>query len=491
MTPDSLDVLAVAPEIAVTAGVVLLLLVEVNTDLGSRAWAVFAALGLGAATGMSIWQFVAHHEAADARTFYSDMIVMDGFGALAGMIVFPLTGLALLGGWQLATSFGRRGAEFVSLVMVAATGAHVMAASGNLIMLFIGLEVFSISLYILAGYTRTREDADEAALKYFLLGAFASAVFLYGIALVFAATGSVSIYGPGGIADFLGGVILTRPGILLAGIALLLVGLAFKVSAAPFHVWAPDVYQGSPSGITGFLNAGAKVAGFAALARVLTVALESRIDDWAPALAVVAAASVVVGTLYAIAQDDIKRMLAYSSVAHAGFITTALVAGQAGVGDMWFYVATYAVQVIGAFTVVAVVTGPREGRAPLDAFAGLGTRAPLLAATLGLMMLGMGGIPLTAGFVGKAAVFQAAIEVDYLWLVVLGLVAAVAGLFFYLRVIVLMYFREPAPGPGTDTARPSVGLAGRTVLLLTSAVTVVFGVAPWPLLDLVRDALPL
>ena len=232
MTPDSLDFLAVAPEVALTAGVVLLLLVEVNTKLGSRAWAVFATLGLAAATAMSIWQFVAYR-AEDARTFYSDMIVMDGFGALAGMIVFPLAALALLGGWELVTSFGRRGAEFVSLVMIAAAGAHLMAASGNLIMLFIGLEVFSISLYILAGFTREREDADEAALKYFLLGAFASAVFLYGVALVFAATGSVSIYGRGGIADFLGSVILTRPGILLAGTALLLVGLGTSTRGLP------------------------------------------------------------------------------------------------------------------------------------------------------------------------------------------------------------------------------------------------------------------
>ena len=233
------------------------------------------------------------------------------------------------------------------------------------------------------------------------------------------------------------------------------------------------------------------MAGFAALARVLAVALETEIADWAPALSVIAALSIVVGTLYAIAQDDIKRMLAYSSVAHAGFIATALVAGRAGIGDMWFYVATYAVQVIGAFTVVAAVTGQREGRAPLEAFSGLGKRAPVLAASLGLMMLAMGGIPLTAGFIGKAAVFQAALEAGYLWVVVLGLVAAVAGLFFYLRVVVIMYFQPAATGPGTDTARPSVGMGGRIVLFVASAATIVFGVAPWPLLDLVKDALPL
>ena len=197
-------------------------------------------------------------------------------------------------------------------MLLAAAGAHLMAAAADLIVLFIGLEVFSISLYVLAGFTRERADADEASLKYFLLGAFASAVFLYGVALVFAATGTTTIYGSGGIADYLADYVVLRPGVLLAGLALLLAGMAFKVTAAPFHVWAPDVYQGAPGGITGFLAASAKVAGFAALARVLTAALGARVADWAPAVAVLAAISVVVGTLLAIAQDDVKRLLAYS-----------------------------------------------------------------------------------------------------------------------------------------------------------------------------------
>ncbi len=349
--------------------------------------------------------------------------------------------------------------------------------------MFIGLEVASISLYVLAGFTRDRVDADEASLKYFLLGAFASAVFLYGVALIFAATGTVSIYDA---EQFLSGVILLKPGLLLAGIALLLVGLGFKVSSAPFHVWSPDVYQGAPGGITGFLSAGAKVAGFAALARILVVPLGTYIDDWAPALAVLAVVSVAIGTLFAIAQNDIKRMLAYSSVAHAGFISTALLAGDAGVGDMWFYLATYAVQVIGAFTVASVISGSEAGRSPLADYAGLGKRAPWLAATMTLMMLAMAGIPLTAGFAGKAAVFRAAIDADYLWVVIAAVIATVAGLFFYLRVIVLMYME-----PASESADTYVGWGARTTLLIASAATVVFGVAPWPLLEVVRDAIPL
>ena len=482
----NLDFLAVAPLVAIGGAVVVLLLVDVQFKPGHRWWAIAAFLGVAGATTASVLQWLEHAEGG--KRFFGDMISIDGFSAFAGIVIYPLAGLALMSGWTLVRTLPRRGAEFVVLVLIAASGAHLMAGSADLVMLFVALEVFSISLYVLAGFTRERTGADEAALKYFLLGALASAVFLYGVALVFSATGTTSMYAA---RDFLGSSLILRPGILLVGTALLIVGLAFKVSAAPFHVWAPDVYQGAPGGAVGFLAASAKVGGFAALARVLTVALESRIDDWAPALAAVAAASVVIGTLFALAQTDLKRMLAYSSVAHAGFILTALVAGEGGVDDMWFYVATYAVQIVGAFAVVAIVSGPRSAPAPLSDYAGLGARAPFLAASLGLMMIALGGIPLTAGFVGKAAVFRAAIDADYLWLVIVAVVATVAGLFFYLRVIVLMYMQEPAVGPGTPEASPHSGLAARLAIGVAALVTVGLGVAPWPLLDWLRDALPL
>ncbi len=479
---SNLDIFAIAPEVVITIAVVVILLAEVGWKPGAPAWGWLAAFGVGGAGALSVAQWVAGR-GSDAELYFSEMVVVDGFSAFAGLVIYGITGLALLAGWDLITRLRSRGAEFVALVLLAGVGMHLMAASANLIMLFIGLEVASISLYVLAGFTRDRVDADEASLKYFLLGAFASAVFLYGVALIFAATGTLSIYDA---EQFLSGVILLKPGLLLAGIALLLVGLGFKVSSAPFHVWSPDVYQGAPGGITGFLSAGAKVAGFAALARILVVPLGTYIDDWAPALAVLAVISVSIGTLFAIAQNDIKRMLAYSSVAHAGFISTALLAGDAGVGDMWFYLATYAVQVIGAFTVASLISGPEAGRSPLADYAGLGRRAPWLAATMTLMMLAMAGIPLTAGFAGKAAVFRAAIDADYLWVVIAAVIATVAGLFFYLRVIVLMYME-----PASESADTYVGWGARITLLIASAATVVFGVAPWPLLEVVRDAIPL
>ena len=478
----NLDFLAVAPVVALTVAVVALLMVDVQLKAPKPGWwAVCAVVGLGGATLASAVQWVGHRGEDGAR-FFTDMIVIDGFSSFAGLVLFPVSALGLVAAWPLARSMGKRGAEFVTLVLVAAAGAHLMAAASNLIVLFIALEVFSISLYILAGFTRKRPDADEAALKYFLLGALASAIFLYGVALTFASTGTTDL---AGIHAFLDARIIFRPGILVVGIGLVIVGFAFKVSAVPFHAWAPDVYQGSPAGITGFMAATAKVAGFAALARLLTTAFGSRATDWVPALAVIAAASVVVGTLLAIAQSDIKRMLAYSSVTHAGFVLTALVASGAGIEAMWFYLAAYALAAVVAFGIVAAVAGGQAGRVSLTDFAGLAKRAPWLAGGLTLMLLSMGGIPLTAGFVGKVAVFRVAIDAGYLWLVIVGLVAAVAALFFYLRVVVLMYM-QPA-----DEDTPIVVSPGmRLVIGVGGVVTLGLGVAPWPLLTWLADALP-
>ena len=248
----NLDFLAIAPTVVIATAVVLLLMVDVTFKVDHRWWGIAAALGFVGATTASMWQWVVYRGTA-GELFFSDMLAVDGFSSFAGMVVFPVAGLGLMGGWQLVKGVGRRGAEFVALAMIAASGAHLMAASANLVLLFIALEVFSISLYVLAGFTRKGEGADEAALKYFLLGALASAIFLYGVALVFAATGTTSMYGA---KSFLDSTLILRPGVLLAGNALLLVGLSFKVSAVPFHVWAPDVYQGAPGGVTGFLAAG-------------------------------------------------------------------------------------------------------------------------------------------------------------------------------------------------------------------------------------------
>lgn len=496
-----MDLLAIAPEVTLLLAAVLVLMVAVGGNQGSRTWAWVAAFGLTLAWIFSVWQWRWVDAEGPQLSFGLDvpqidrlpMIVTDHFSAFAGMAIFLVAGLALAGGWKLVESLGRRGAEFVALVLLAVAGMHLMTNSANLILLFMALETASIALYVIAGFTRTERDADEASLKYFLLGSFASAIFIYGVALMFAATGSTSLYGTGGIESFFSSVILLEDGVLLAAIGLLIVGLGFKVSAAPFHQWAPDVYQGAASGAVALMAAGVKIAGFAAMARILVGALSVRIDDWAPALAVIAAVSVIVGTGFAIAQDDLKRMLAYSGVAHAGFIMTALVNGAGGVPAMWFYVATYAVALVGGFTIIAVVGGFRRGPFKIESLAGLSQRSPSLALAMALFMLALAGIPLTAGFVSKLVVFSAAIDAGYTWLVVVGLVTAVGGLYFYLRTIAVMYFTSPIPAdvPGTARGPISVGRAAGIVIWLAVGVTVFLGIDPWPLLELARHALPL
>ncbi len=474
--------LAIGPVIALTVGVVAILLIAVSYKTDERVLGGIAAASLLAAFVLGVLQWV---EASDnPTTRFNGMVALDPFAAFGAVALAVVGVVALLVAWPLAVAQGKRIAEFLALILLALAGLILMAASAHFIMLFLSLEVASISLYVLAGFSRQDADGNEAALKYFLLGSFASAVFLYGVALSYAATGTLSITGT---AEFLESNVLLESGALMAGIGLLIVGLAFKVSAAPFHMWAPDVYQGAASGISGFMTAGAKIAGFAALARIAVTSFNPYIDDWAPAVAVLAALSIVVGTLLALAQSDIKRMLAYSSIAHAGFILTGLVAGIDGVPFIWFYSVTYAFQVLGAFAVVSVVGGPAGTRSALSDYAGLAQRAPVLAGSLALLMLSLGGIPLTAGFTGKLFVFREAVDAGYLWLVLVAVIASVAGLFFYLRVIVLMYMH-----PQAETAlEPVAGDSIRIALTFVAVVTLAFGIVPGPLIDVVTSALPI
>ncbi|MDJ0925343.1 MAG: NADH-quinone oxidoreductase subunit N [Acidimicrobiia bacterium] len=499
---ENIAFLPIGPEVILLVGAVLVLMSAVALNQGERDWGIIGGIALVVAFFLSWAQwlrldgletnFQLAFAARDSNVFSNAMIVMDRFSALAGMLIFLVAFMAMVGNWRLVPRLGKRGAEYVALVLLAAAGLHMMTISSNLILLFMGLETASIALYVIAGFVRVERNSDESALKYFLLGSFASAIFLYGIALVYAGTGSLTIYGSGGIIDFFGTqpVALFDVGVLLTGIALMIVGLAFKISAAPFHQWAPDVYQGAASASVALMSAGVKVAGVAALARVLFAAFPSRIDDWAPLLAVLAVLSIVVGTIGAIGQRDVKRMLAYSGVAHAGFMLTAFVAGGEGMTSVWFYLATYALQLVGAFTVVTLVSGARSGSAPFDDFTGLWQRSPRVALAMGVFMLGMGGIPFFAGFVGKVAVFGSAISANYLWLAIVGMVAAIAGLFFYLRIVVLMFFEAPvmAEAPGTAKAAPRLSGGGGLVVTVCAALTVILGIIPWPLLNLVRNA---
>jgi NADH-quinone oxidoreductase subunit N len=373
--------------------------------------------------------------------------------------------------------------EAYPLMSFAVGGMMLFSASNTLLVMFVALEVLSLPLYLLAGLARRRRLlSQEAALKYFLLGAFSSAFFIYGLALIYGYAGTVSL---GGIAAAQGAA--GKNDILLyLGFALVGVGLLFKIGAAPFHAWTPDVYQGSPTPITAFMAAGTKVAAFGALIRVLYVAFGPLRWDWRPIIWGVAILTMAVGAIIAVTQRDVKRMLAYSAIAHAGFILVGVAAtSTAGLSSSMFYLVTYGFTTIAAFGVCTLVRAGDVEANDLSSWQGLGKRSPALAGTFAFLLLALAGIPLTSGFTGKFAVFQAAERGGAVPLVVVGLVASAIAAFFYVRVIVLMFFNEPA-ADGPVIARASVLTYG--AIGLGTAVTLVLGVAPQPLLDLANHA---
>jgi NADH-quinone oxidoreductase subunit N len=372
--------------------------------------------------------------------------------------------------------------EIFPLTLFATAGMMVFLSSNNLLLMFIALEVLSLPLYLMCGLARRRRLlSQEAAVKYFLLGSFASAFFLYGLALIYGYANSVDLPDVLAAASTSG----NSDVLLYLGLGLLLVGLLFKAGVAPFHTWTPDVYQGAPTPVTAFMASCTKVAAFGALARVLYVGFNSTEWDWRPIVWGAAIISMVVGAVLGLTQTDLKRLLAYSSIAHAGFILVGIIAmSEQGLASMMFYLVTYGFMTIAAFGLITLVrTGDGEAT-QIAQWAGMAKRSPLIAGTMTVLLLAMAGIPLTSGFTGKFFVFRAAYE-DAGPLVVVALLASAVAAFFYLRVIVVMFFAEPAP-EGPTIAVPSA----LTTIALTIgvAVTVVLGVAPQPILDLAEKA---
>jgi NADH-quinone oxidoreductase subunit N len=485
ITPPEISWLAIAPDLILALGAAAVLLVDVQWKPPSRVLGWIVGGTLVVAIGFSVLQWFQAFDAmaagdTESRIAFSGLIVMDGFAVFARFALLAATALGVMGGWRFVVSLGRRGAEALALVLLATAGFSLMVASNNLIMLFLGLEVGSIALYVLAGLSRERPESDEAAIKYFLLGSFASAVFVYGAALIYAGTSHFEILE---IRDLLGGFVVTEPTVIYIGLGLVIAGLGFKVSAAPFHAWAPDVYQGAPAGLVGYMAAVAKIAGFAAIARVLLTALQDLDLTWLPVVAGISALSMLLGSVLALVQGDVRRMLAYSGVAHAGFIMTGVVGGSNDA--ILVYLAVYAIQLVGSFAVVAVVSGPDGGGSAIDDYRGLARRSPLLAASFTVLLLGMGGLPLTSGFVAKFGVFTEAWAGGFEWLVILAVVASVIAFAFYIKVIVVMYMDDA----GEEAILP-VGPAG-WVLAVAVGTTILWGIFPTSLLDLAADALPL
>ncbi|HXV71970.1 MAG TPA: NADH-quinone oxidoreductase subunit N [Acidimicrobiia bacterium] len=484
ITPE-ISWLAILPEIVLALGAAGVLLVEVQWKPESNVLGTIAAGSVLFAAAFSVLQWA---QAADSVEFgatgdlvvFSGLVLMDGLAIFGRFALLAVTAVGLLAGWKYIDSLGRRSAEAIALVLLASAGFSIMVAANNLVMMFLGLEVGSIALYVLAGMSRERARSDEAAIKYFLLGSFASAIFIYGVALLYAGTGEFEVLG---IRQFLGSFVVFSPAVILIGLGLVVVGLGFKVSAAPFHSWAPDVYQGAPAGVVGYMAAVAKIAGFVAITRILLTGVQALDADWLPVVAGIAALSMLIGSTLALVQGDVRRMLAYSGVAHAGFILTGVVGGTTE--GVLFYLAVYSLQLVGAFAVAAAVSGPDNSESSLESYRGLGRKSPFLAGSFTVLLLGMAGLPVTSGFIAKFGVFAEAWTNGFRWLVIVAVLASVIAFAFYLRIIVAMYMDE-SEVPAVDVPPTS-----RWVLIVAVGTTILWGILPGSLLSLAADALPL
>lgn len=372
--------------------------------------------------------------------------------------------------------------EIYPLTLFAIAGMLIFTVATDLIMLFVALEVLSLPLYLMAGLARRRRLASqEAALKYFLLGAFSSAFFLFGIAYLYGYSGSITFAGIA--AAITGGT--ANDVFLLIGISFVSVGLLFKVSAVPFHSWAPDVYQGSPTAVTAFMAAATKVAAFGAMLRIFYVAFAGDVWQWRPMLTAIALITMVFGSLVAISQRDVKRMLAYSSIAHAGFLLSGVIAlNKSGLDATIFYLFAYGIATVGAFAIVSLINDASGEVTDLNRWAGLGKRSPWIAIAFSFLLLAFAGIPLTSGFVGKFSIFSAAYESGNTAILITGVLSSAIAAFFYIRVVVLMFFKDPVED-GTSVVIPSIYT--RITILVSLAITLILGVFPAPVLDYISQ----
>lgn len=442
------DLYTILPASVLAAWACVLLLVDLFLLKERKGLtALLAAVGLALTMGISLSQL------GNNSTAFGGMVVLDGFSNFLN-ILFLLTGLF---GVALAYGYlhrmGLERGEYYAIMLFSITGMMLMSQSTDLIITFLALELLSIPLYVLAAFAYPRMESEEAGVKYFLLGAYATGFVVFGIALVFGATGTTAFEG---IVQAVNSGAATRP-LLLAGAGLILVGFGFKVAAVPFHMWTPDVYQGSPTAVTAFMAAGAKAAGFAALLRVFATAFPSLAADLMPVMAVLSALTMIVGNILAIAQTDIKRMLAYSSIAQAGYILMAFVpfgdekVRLVSVAAGLFYLVAYTLTSFGSWGVVmALEKAEGKGLAIAD-YAGLAKKYPMLAASMTVFMLSLTGLPPTLGLIGKIYLFRAAIEGGVYWLAIIGVITSLISAYYYLRVIVFMYMRDGDPQIARET----------------------------------------
>ncbi len=478
LTIPSFTLSSIGPWLTLTGAAILILLVDALSPKGRKAYfPQLSLLGLGIALLQTfcLW----NHTGTD----FARMVYVDNF-ALFFYAVFILgTALTVLLSRQYLEDYGKNLGEYYALLLFATLGMMLMAAGAHLIMIFLGLEVMSIAVYVLAGLFREDAKSNEAALKYLVLGGFSSAFLLFGIAMLYGATGG-SLYLDDLAARLAQGGALTQPLTLLA-LALFIVGFGFKVASVPFHMWTPDVYEGAPTSITAFMAVGVKAAAFAAFARVFFLAFPALKIDWVMVLWVLAVATMTLGNVVAIAQTNIKRMLAYSSIAHAGYLLVALVAAnQLGAVSLLYYLLAYTLMNLGAFGVVILVGRKKDSYLSIYDYSGLGFQHPALAAAMALFMFALAGIPPTAGFVGKFYIFSAAVQAGYIWLAIIGVMNSLVSVFYYLRITVLMYMKPPEAELGPVAFTPAL----TTVLVVTAVGVLLIGIFPGFLYNLALNS---
>jgi NADH-quinone oxidoreductase subunit N len=468
------DLLFTAPFTFLSVMAIIAMVLDALIVNSSRITFIFSAITLLISGILGISTFGLH------GIGFNGMVTGGGFAAYFD-ILFSIGGLlTILTSRQYLQRENIEHDEFYSLVLFAVAGMMLIAHSNHLLILFIGIEVMSVSFYILSGYMRNNAKSVESSLKYFLLGAFATGFLVYGIALIYGSTGSMDY---NQIALNINNNALNFPALLPIGVALIVIGLSFKAAAFPFHQWAPDVYQGAPTIVTAFMSTAGKAAAFAAFIPIVTVLMPSAPAKLQMIFAVMSAATMLIGNISALAQSNIKRMLAFSSVAHAGYIMMGLVSGsQYGYGGIVFYLTAYMFMQIGSFIIVAILERNGEKYLELSDYAGLSKRHPVLAAFMAIFMLSLAGIPPFAGFFGKYFLFTAAIDAGFLWLTLVGVLSSIISVYFYIGLIVKMYFTEPE-GQREDN---EVGMSGLS-LIITIAGVIVLGILPSGILSIASN----
>jgi len=466
--PQAADYIRILPEIVLAIFGMIVMVLDPLMDERSSQKTLGALALVGSLAALIATLFQAQYPGLG----FWNMVQVDSFSLFFHFLVAAVTTVVILTSYEYMAVQGIRAGEYYALVLFGALGMSLMSSAVELVLIFIALEISSISTYILAGFRRRAAISSESSVKYFLLGSFATAFFLYGVALMFGATGSTSITV---IGDALrSGQI---PILAYVGVALMFVGLGFKVAAAPFHVWTPDVYEGAPAPVVGFMSTAPKAAAFAVLLRVM---FEADAPGRVWLIWVAAALSMTLGNVGALVQNNVKRLLAYSSIAHAGYLLVAFAAlPNNGIPAAMFYLASYAAMNVGAFAVISHISGAGERYVTLEDYEGLGRRSPLLAAMLTIFLLSLIGIPITGGFFAKFYVFSAALQANLVGLVIIGVLNSAVASYYYLRLIVVMYMREARE----DVPLPRIPLGLGAALAISLAATIYLGVLPGRVLD--------